>query len=581
MVGRVINLFMWGYQESYRIHIRLLARDVLKELGAPAEAEVLLVGARSPDSKNPNPVCVEPEGGKWLLSLFDGLLDSIESTYRDHHLQSIIYGDEPSMRDKPEWMRRDSVRTSVGKSLKAFDAAHDVTSFYGEVRRIGDYYVTPIVQIPNATLLQFPPLPSKPIKKGHSGWGYRSLIHAAMAAVLHEATEELHNPDPGRFTHHGMRSAEEVVRIAAKNFMHTPGLSVEQRYIHTDLFDALNLVSSLMYEGTKGVGHLILANPENDAVEFMAKFAEPVTFREPRWVRKVLQMATTGVGIIADSRYIYGLGHLKDSYDSSAQDAFTVDFIDHYHWELRWGNQGLLRSHYAVPKLPQEPFNKAAFLANYARLFPQSSQENGLHLWNLLLAQVRQEHGSMIVVAGDAASEARRLSKQGTSIVPTLLSESLLRSASGIDGTILLDPSGLCHAIGIILDGEATDQCTPSRGSRYNSGVRYVAAGSRQRLAIVVSDDRTVDIIPRLRRLVCRTRIEQHVTGLEEATLDNFHDSRNWLDEHRFYVNAEQCFRINRALERLDSLPREGGLIYFETKRFEVHPEMNESYLTD
>ena len=57
MAGQVIYLFMWGYQVSYRIHIRSLARNVLKELGAPAEAEVLLVGARSPESKNPNPVC--------------------------------------------------------------------------------------------------------------------------------------------------------------------------------------------------------------------------------------------------------------------------------------------------------------------------------------------------------------------------------------------------------------------------------------------------------------------------------------------------------------------------------------------
>lgn len=581
MVGRVINLFMWGYQESYRITIRLLAREVLKELGAPEEAEVLLVGARSPNSWNPNPVCVEPEDGKWRLSLFDGLLDSVESTYRNHDLQNMFYGDEPSMRDKPEWMRRDSVRTSVGKALKAFDVENDATSFCGETRRIGDYYVTPVVQIPNATFLQFPPLHSKPIKNGQFGEGYRSLIHAAMAAVLHEATEELHNPDPGRFAHCSMRSAEEVVRIAAKDFMHTPGLSVEHQYIHTDLFDALNLVSSLMYEGAKGVGHLILVAPENDAVDFMIKFAEPVTFREPRWVRKVLQMATTGVGIIADSRRIYGLGQLKDSHDAGAQDAFTVDFLDHYHWELRCGNQGLLRCHYAVPKLPQEPFDKAAFLANYVRLFPQSSQENGLHLWNLLLAQIRQEHGSMIVVAGDAASEARRLSKQGTSIVPTLLSESLLRSVSGIDGTILLDPSGFCHAIGIILDGEATDQCTPSRGSRYNSGVRYVQASNHRRFAIVVSDDRTVDIIPGLRRLLSRTRIEQHVAGLEAATLNNYHDSRNWLDEHRFYVNAEQCARINRAIDRLDALPKEVGLICLGTERFEVHPEMNESYLTD
>ncbi|MGP2832035.1 hypothetical protein ACTVKO_01820 [Serratia nevei] len=581
MAGSIIYLFMWGYQASYRVHVQSLARDVLKKLGAPADAEVLLVGARRPGSKNPNPVCVEPEDGKWQLSLFEGLLDSVESSYQSHRLQKMFFGDEPSMRDKPEWMRRDSVRTSVGKALEAFDTEHNVTSFCGEVRRIDDYYVTAVIQIPNATFVQFPPLLSKPIDKGQQGSGFRSLIHAAMYAVLHEATEELHNPDPGRFTHRSMRDAEEITRIAAKDFLHTPGLSIEQRYIHTDLFDALNLVSSLMYEGVKGVGQLILVDPDNDAVEFLAKFVDPVPFREPRWVRKVLQMAATGVGIIANSQYIYGLGRLKESHDSSAQDAFTVAFIDHYQWELYCGTQALLRSHYAVPKLPQEPFDKTAFLANYARLFPLSSHENGLHLWSLLLTQIDQEHGSMIVVAEDAANEAHRLNKQGTNIVPTRLTESLLRCVSGIDGTILLDPDGFCHAIGIILDGEATDECTPSRGSRYNSGVRYVHTGSTRRLAIVVSDDRMVDIIPPIRRLASRSRIEHYITSLEAATLDNYHDYRNWLDDHRFYINADQCARINTVIDRLDSLPKEVGLIYFETERFQVDPEMDESYLID
>jgi len=38
MAGHLIYLFMWGYQESYRISIQLLARNVLKELGVEHEA---------------------------------------------------------------------------------------------------------------------------------------------------------------------------------------------------------------------------------------------------------------------------------------------------------------------------------------------------------------------------------------------------------------------------------------------------------------------------------------------------------------------------------------------------------------
>ncbi len=42
MGGHYINLFMWGYQSHYRNQIQWLARDVLKRLGAPSEAEVIL-----------------------------------------------------------------------------------------------------------------------------------------------------------------------------------------------------------------------------------------------------------------------------------------------------------------------------------------------------------------------------------------------------------------------------------------------------------------------------------------------------------------------------------------------------------
>ncbi|WP_287869269.1 hypothetical protein [Aeromonas sp.] len=134
MDGHYINLFMWGYQSHYRIQIQRLARDVLKRLGAPSEAEVILVGARSPNSDNRNPVCIEPEDGKWQLSLFDGLIDSIEFAYNNHEMQNLYFGDAPSMRDKPEWMRQDSVRTSVEQALKKFDEEYHVTSFCGAAR---------------------------------------------------------------------------------------------------------------------------------------------------------------------------------------------------------------------------------------------------------------------------------------------------------------------------------------------------------------------------------------------------------------------------------------------------------------
>ena len=180
--------------------------------------------------------------------------------------------------------------------------------------------------------------------------------------------------------------------------------------------------------------------------------------------------------------------------------------------------------------------------------------------------------------ATDAESEAERLARQGTPIQPTLMTTELFQRVSGIDGTIILDPSGVCHAIGIILDGKANEQCTPSRGSRFNSGVRYVEADKKQRLAIVVSDDKTVDIFPLLRPRIEKAKIIQTIEQLERATADNYHKPRKWLDEHRFYIDDEQCKRINDNLYRIDNLPQEDFEIRLVGDGFKPHPDMDESY---
>ena len=79
MRGQAIDLFLWGYQEHFRILFKVLMDNVMKELGIPESGvECLLVGAKIPGCQNLNDVCVEPKDGKWPVELFDGLLDKIE-----------------------------------------------------------------------------------------------------------------------------------------------------------------------------------------------------------------------------------------------------------------------------------------------------------------------------------------------------------------------------------------------------------------------------------------------------------------------------------------------------------------------
>ncbi len=78
---------------------------------------------------------------------------------------------------------------------------------------------------------------------------------------------------------------------------------------------------------------------------------------------------------------------------------------------------------------------------------------------------------------------------------------SLIKALKGEDETIragaavLVDLHGNCHAIGVILDGLASDKSTSARGSRYNSGVRY-AYQQADRVVLVKFADGMVNVLP-------------------------------------------------------------------------------------
>lgn len=576
MAQLTIDLFMWAYQTHFRALLEHHARSVLSTMGLEAEATAFLIGVVRPGATDPNPVCIEPELGPIGLVELKGLRETLERIVAHHPLQRMRYGDEPSNRDKPDRIRRDSLRQAVQEIFAPLDKRDQMRSFCGQASPVENFEVVPIVRVPEKALDVFPALRA-PAKEPQFRC-HLSFVEAAIEHVLSEATAELLRPEPGRTVLGHMKRSDEIVRESASAFMKTPGVLIGDRNAYFDLFEQFNVIASLFYEGKRGIGRLILANPENPALEYSLRLAEPVPFRVPRWARKILQMASPNIALIGDCEHIHGLGVVKPAHDPANQDVFTIEFLDHYDWQLRCGDQLLLRSRYGEARLPQKPISEARFHDTFARLFPRTSSADVQRLWQLLEFAARQGHGSMVVVAEDAAEEVHRLVQQGTAIAPTLMTEALFRRVSSIDGTIVLDPSGVCHAIGVILDGPAHPSCSPARGSRYNSAIRYVGAASKARLAIVVSDDQTVDVIPMLRPRIRRTDIDAAIGALEVATLDNYHKPRKWLDEHRFYLDEAQCLRANSALDRIEKSLSEVGQMVIMTTRLQPNEAMSDEY---
>lgn len=90
----------------------------------------------------------------------------------------------------------------------------------------------------------------------------------------------------------------------------------------------------------------------------------------------------------------------------------------------------------------------------------------------------------------------------------TNASDGIIKSFSSVDGAILVDTFGFCHAFGVILDGKVPRgrlrhgkriPGKPSRGAKYNCTKTYVHSllgKSKETLGVVISEDGMVDLIP-------------------------------------------------------------------------------------
>jgi len=152
-----------------------------------------------------------------------------------------------------------------------------------------------------------------------------------------------------------------------------------------------------------------------------------------------------------------------------------------------------------------------------------------------------------------------------------------------MDGGVLVDKEGNCHAIGVILDGRACGGEDPARGSRFNSAVRYLESGTPQAVVVVYSADGGIDILPRIRPRVKRSTVLAAVqTYLSLATPGERQSGRpnawDQVKRLKFYLSEEQCRQLNEARAALDRWDEEHGHIRIIEPVFAPDSAMNETY---
>jgi hypothetical protein len=308
-----------------------------------------------------------------------------------------------------------------------------------------------------------------------------------------------------------------------------------------------------------------------------------------RAVRKLVEISETEFALLCDGQKIYGFGTLVGTYDPHKADLFIVQIVGHYTWELSHAGHILMRVAYGQPDLLRSPLDEKNLRQRILRVFSNISNQELNHLSNLVRVATEQRHGTMVVICEDAEQESQRLANQSTLIEPLRLTEEIMEKITAIDGAVLIDTKANCYAIGVILDGIATEKGTSSRGARYNSAIRYVehkkvGKSDYRALAIIISEDRSVDIVPELMPRIKPSELLSQVNVFREMWDSKVYDGKkfmdtwDWLRDHKFYLDKELCDELNLLYRNIQTLGESNFII---EQDFAPNPEMDDSYFID
>ena len=488
---------LWPYQAQFQQAAQTMANGIFETLDKELQPRVLLLSLR-PDDSTPPDACwlgETPEAADYDLTMFG---DVHARSQRLQTQGNWILAERTDQMPEEQVQRRYAgyiLWLAAQEILDERDQKQtSYQSFAGWPVLINDRLVLTLLQLSRKALRRQPALrPNRYYTTGRPV--VHSLVYAAMIRFNEELAKSLAEPEPGAGLLLRPRETDEVIRAAGKLFMETPAQDLGISRTEAKLFATLNTISSLRYEGLEGVGKLVLARRHHPNLEEVFALTCPTPIGDYRAVRKLLEMTTPDVSLLADGENVYALGRQVGPYDASREDLFVISFVTHYAWEFQHAGKVLMRTHYGQPSLAVARLNRSEFRRELRRTFDLTAAEKVERLWEVAVEASRQKHGTLLVITTEALAEADRLKLQCTLVEPVPLTPLITRLVTAIDGAVLLDPEAYCYSIGVILDGTATGRGNSTRGARYNSAIRYVQSSPYPCLAIVVSEDGMVDVL--------------------------------------------------------------------------------------
>lgn len=581
MARDTITQFMWGFQRHFRRSVEFALQRSLEEIGVSVEPTVFLIGILR-EGGSRHPLCVEPEAGPVAPAEFDGLDDRAMQIYNEDPDSRMRFSDARSHDRKHQEFRDRAMGAAISEVL---GARLGLQFFAGLPTPVEQHFVFTMVGLPEWVLDDAPQLTHE-TATGRIRLT-RSLVLGVVDEILRLSSQALYLPDAGSGLDE-IGAAADIARAAAERLTGSVVLLAGDA-VGMGLFDGLNRVATMRYEKRVGVGSLLLAGKDSEYVDRSVTLSEPVRLSETRTLRKLLEVSSRdGEWLLTDGSEVYGLGSQKEDYPAEAESVFKLLVSGDGTWELQHGDVRLASVQHGVPRLPEERVRRELLDDICVRVFDEFDSDA---LWALVMSAADAEHGTMLVISAAAEAEASRLGSQSIRMEPATLQKALVQQATGIDGAVLVDPSGRCHAIGVILDGTATSKGDRSRGARFNSAVKYLASAEDKGIPtaiLLVSEDGMINLVPDLRPRISRAELESMLDDLREAAAiepvhpEQFYKAYRPVEAKAFYLAPEQIDEVNSLMgDHWERRMAAGGNLRVFTPPIIHDPAMNDGYFLD
>jgi len=415
------------------------------------------------------------------------------------------------------------------------------------------FYVFPIIGVQTCIINQQLHLKTKYIENTTlkmSDCYFSSALEALFSFIV---SQKIYDNYPWRSD---VNIIDKLYVEAARNYMARVG-AYARPFCEVNVFDNIVKISSLAYERKEKKAKIIFGPEGSMNIIVDIRFKFPVRIEEHRKVRKLLEVTSDNVFLVSDGSRFLGFGRFASNYDWDDEKIFIVEVVRKSFWRL-YSNAACVLAYDTGKVIPPKRDDYSPVVMDLIERSLGVNDQNKIAIIHEIINKIRQDdHGAILVFSENAKLESERLLKDGVPADPFSATNDNISLLTSIDGAVLLDVSCKCYSFGVILDGISTDAADSSRGSRYNSSVRYFESNKEMHkmLIVVKSEDGMIDIIPNLKPKASRSLISGLVDQLVGVTSgDNFQYDLyrgviNELDKKRFYLNADECGKINKCVE--------------------------------